>query len=121
MLKPSRSANNRIGGLSGVAKRARSTYDYRKGTDLRLAWMCDMREPISRFPKRPTGPDQARRTLAECQAMLANPRLSPEMRRGLEEKVAALKVELQAEAARRARDAEATTEDRSPPRRSPRR
>lgn len=81
-----------------------------------------MREPISRFPKRPTGPDQARRTLAECQAMLANPRLSPEMRQGLLEKVGALKAELHdAEMARRAREAEASAEDRTPPRRTPRR
>jgi hypothetical protein len=81
-----------------------------------------MREPISRFPKRPTGPEQARRTLAECQAMLANPRLSPEMRQGLLEKVSALKEELHAaEVARRAREAEASTEDKGPPRRTPRR
>ena len=29
-----------------------------------------MREPLYKFPKRPTGPDQTRRTIAECRAML---------------------------------------------------
>jgi hypothetical protein len=66
-----------------------------------------MREPLSKFPKRPTGPEYIRRTLAECQAMLANPRLSPEMRHGLEERVIQLRAELKADAANRARDAEA--------------
>ncbi|MBV9523970.1 MAG: hypothetical protein JO010_14310 [Alphaproteobacteria bacterium] len=80
-----------------------------------------MREPITKFPKRPTGPDQARRTLAECRAMLANPRLSPEMRLGLEQKVAQLKEELQADAAHRTREAEAAPEAPETPRRSPRR
>jgi hypothetical protein len=39
--------------------------------------------------------------------MLANPRLSPEMRHGLEERVIQLRAELKADAANRARDAEA--------------
>jgi len=65
-----------------------------------------MREPLTRFPKRPTGPDQARKTIAECRAMLANPRLSPEMRHGLRERVAQLEAELRADAAQRSRSAE---------------
>jgi hypothetical protein len=65
-----------------------------------------MREPLSKFPKRPTGPDVIKRTIAECRAMLANTRLSPEMRTGLEQRVAQLQLELQADAAHRAREAE---------------
>ena len=65
-----------------------------------------MREPLSKFPKRPTGPDVIKRTIAECRAMLANTRLSPEMRTGLEQRVAQLQQELQADAAHRAREAE---------------
>jgi hypothetical protein len=65
-----------------------------------------MREPLSKFPKRPTGPDFIKRTIAECKAMLANTRLSPEMRTGLEQRVAQLQQELQAETAHRAREAE---------------
>jgi hypothetical protein len=65
-----------------------------------------MREPLSKFPKRPTGPDVIKRTIAECRAMLANTRLSPEMRSGLELRVAQLQEELQADAANRAREAE---------------
>jgi hypothetical protein len=65
-----------------------------------------MREPLSKFPKRPTGPEYTRRTIAECRALLANARLSPEMRQGLEARVAQLQDELQAFAAQRARDAE---------------
>jgi|GEM_PF-4318273 hypothetical protein len=65
-----------------------------------------MREPLSKFPKRPTGPDVIKRTIAECRAMLANPRLSPEMRTGLELRVAQLQTELQADTANRAREAE---------------
>lgn len=66
-----------------------------------------MREPLSKFPKRATGPDVIKRTIAECRAMLANTRLSPEMRTGLEQRVAQLQQELQAETAHRAREAEA--------------
>jgi hypothetical protein len=62
-----------------------------------------MREPLNKFPKRPTGPDQTRRVLAECQAMLARPRLSPEMRQGLEQRVAQLRSELADDAMHRAR------------------
>jgi uncharacterized coiled-coil DUF342 family protein len=65
-----------------------------------------MREPLSKFPKRPTGPEFIKRTIAECRAMLANTRLSPEMRTGLEQRVAQLQQELQADAAHRAREAE---------------
>jgi hypothetical protein len=66
-----------------------------------------MREPLTKFPKRPTGPEQTRKTIAECKAMLANPRLSPEMRHGLKERVAQLEAELRADLAHRARAAEA--------------
>jgi len=76
-----------------------------------------MREPLTKFPKRQTGPDQTRRTIAECKAMLANPRLSPEMRLGLKERVVQLEAELRADAAHRARAAEIATEDTAPPRR----
>jgi hypothetical protein len=65
-----------------------------------------MREPLSKFPKRPTGPEYTRRTIAECRALLANARLSPEMRLGLEQRVTQLQAELQADTAQRARDAE---------------
>jgi hypothetical protein len=65
-----------------------------------------MREPLSKFPKRPTGPDFLKRTIAECKAMLANTRLSPEMRAGLESRVSQLQQELQADTAHRAREAE---------------
>ena len=66
-----------------------------------------MREPLSKFPKRPTGPEYTRRTIAECRALLANARLSPEMRQGLEARVTQLQEELQAFAVQRAREAEA--------------
>jgi hypothetical protein len=68
-----------------------------------------MREPLSKFPKRPTGPEYTRRTIAECKALLANTRLSPEMRQGLEVRVTQLQEELQAFAAQRARDADAAS------------
>jgi uncharacterized coiled-coil DUF342 family protein len=68
-----------------------------------------MREPLSKFPKRPTGPEYTRRTIAECRALLANARLSPEMRQGLEVRVTQLQEELQAFAAQRAHDAEAAS------------
>jgi hypothetical protein len=70
-----------------------------------------MREPLYKFPKRPTGPDQTRRTIAECRAMLANPRLSPELRHSLEIKVAELQAELRADTAHRVRDTEHNAED----------
>jgi len=65
-----------------------------------------MREPLSKFPKRPNGPDVIKRTIAECRAMLANTRLSPEMRSGLQTRVAQLQEELQADTANKAREAE---------------
>jgi hypothetical protein len=40
------------------------------------------------------GPEQARRTLEECQRLLANPRLSEEMRQGLEQRVEQLRAEI---------------------------
>lgn len=80
-----------------------------------------MREPLYKFPKRPTGPDHTRRTIAECRAMLANPRLSPELRQGLEIKVAELQAELRADSAHRAREAEANANETESPPRSPRR
>ena len=80
-----------------------------------------MREPLYKFPKRATGPDQTRRTIAECRAMLANPRLSPELRHSLEIKVAELQAELRADTAHRARDAEATVDEPEASPRSPRR
>ena len=49
---------------------------------------------MTKFPKRPTGVEHARRTLAEIQNILKKPRLSPEMRSGLEQRVAALKEEI---------------------------
>ncbi len=64
-----------------------------------------MREPLQKFPKRPTGPEQTRRTLTECLAMLANPRLSPEMRHALEQRVTQLRAELEADTAARGREA----------------
>ena len=76
-----------------------------------------MREPLTKFPKRPTGPDQTRRTLAECKAMLANPRLSPEMRHGLKERVMQLEAELRADTAQRARSAELDADDATQSRR----
>jgi hypothetical protein len=57
----------------------------------------NMRDPITKFPQRPTGREHTRRTLVEIQAMLKNPRLSPEMRNGLEQRVAALRVEIAAD------------------------
>jgi hypothetical protein len=80
-----------------------------------------MREPLYKFPKRPTGPDHTRRTIAECRAMLANPRLSPELRHSLEIKVAELQAELRADTAHRAREAELNIDDRETTPRSPRR
>ncbi|MBV8652043.1 MAG: hypothetical protein JO255_11295 [Alphaproteobacteria bacterium] len=70
-----------------------------------------MREPLTKFPKRATGPEQTRRTIAECKSMLANPRLSPEMREGLKARVVQLEEELRADAAMRARDAAARAAD----------
>jgi hypothetical protein len=63
-----------------------------------------MREPLTKFPKRATGPQVTRRTIAECLAMLGNPSLSPELRQGLEARVAQLKEELRAETAPRRRE-----------------
>ncbi len=80
-----------------------------------------MREPLYKFPKRPTGPDQTRRTIAECRAMLANPRLSPELRHSLELKVTELQAELRGDIAHRARDAELDADEADSGPRSPRR
>ena len=80
-----------------------------------------MREPLYKFPKRPTGPDQTRRTIAECRAMLANPRLSPELRHSLEIKVAELQAELRADTVQRVRDTEPNVEEPESAPRSPRR
>jgi hypothetical protein len=80
-----------------------------------------MREPLYKFPKRPTGPDHTRRTIAECRAMLANPRLSPELRQSLEVKVAELQAELRADTAHRAREAAANVDEPGSSPRSPRR
>jgi hypothetical protein len=80
-----------------------------------------MREPLYKFPKRPTGPDQTRRTIAECRAMLANPRLSPELRHSLEIKVAELQAELRADTVQRARDADSNLDEPESVPRSPRR
>jgi hypothetical protein len=80
-----------------------------------------MREPLYKFPKRPTGPDQTRRTIAECRAMLANPRLSPELRHSLEIKVAELQAELRADSVQRARSTESNVDEPEFAPRSPRR
>ena len=80
-----------------------------------------MREPLYKFPKRPTGPDQTRKTMAECRAMLANPRLSPELRHSLELKVAELQAELRADAGHRTRDADSNVDEPGIPGRSPQR
>jgi len=78
----------------------------------------DMRDPITKFPQRRTGLDQTRRTLAELQTMLENPRLSPEMRTGLEQQVTVLRTEIAAAMADRARggpsEAPSPTRSRSP-------
>jgi len=64
-----------------------------------------MRDPIVKFPQRPSGPAHARRTLAEIRTILENPRLSPEMRTALEQRVAAISSEIAAETTHRARGA----------------
>jgi hypothetical protein len=80
-----------------------------------------LREPLNKFPKRPVGPEHTRKVLAECQAMLQKPRLSPEMRQGLEQRIAQLKSELEAELGSRARTAKPDHEDEADyPRRGPR-
>jgi hypothetical protein len=66
--------------------------------------MHEMRDPITKFPQRPTGLDHTRRTLAEIQTVLKNPRLSPEMRNSLEQRVTALRIEIAAATEPRARD-----------------
>ena len=81
-----------------------------------------MREPLNRFPKRPSGPEQTRRTLDECQRMLANPRLSEEMRRGLEQRIAQLRAEIDAaNAARHVSDEVLKADNPGGTTRSPRR
>lgn len=74
-----------------------------------------MREPFDKFPKRAAAPDDLRRQLAECEAMLAKPRLSPEMRLALREKTSQLREELAAIAARRAHARTLDQDDRKPP------
>ena len=64
-----------------------------------------MRDPIRKFPTRPTGLDRTRRTLAEIQTVLKNPRLSPEMRNGLEQQVTSLRTEIANAGADQARNA----------------
>ena len=91
------------------------------GTELVIEGSVIMREPLYKFPKRPTGPDQTRRTIAECRAMLANPRLSPELRHSLEIKVAELQAELRADTVHRARDTELNVDEPESAPRSPRR
>jgi len=78
-----------------------------------------VREPLNKFPKRPVGPEHTRKVLAECQAMLAKPRLSPEMRQGLEQRVAQLKTELEAALAARPRS-QPDDDEADYPRRAPR-
>src|SRR5665647_1255345 len=53
-----------------------------------------MREPLTKFPTRPTGRNATLQTLAECRALLAKPRLSPEMREALEKKIGDLTADL---------------------------
>jgi hypothetical protein len=53
--------------------------------------------------------------------MLANPRLSPELRHSLEIKVSELQAELRADTAHRARDAELNVDEPDSAPRSPRR
>jgi hypothetical protein len=79
-----------------------------------------VREPLNKFPKRPVGPEHTRKVLAECQAMLAKPRLSPEMRQGLEQRVAQLKTELEASMAARPRSSQPDDDEAEYPRRAPR-
>jgi uncharacterized small protein (DUF1192 family) len=63
-----------------------------------------MRDPITKFPQRPTGVAQSRRTLVEIQTVLKNPRLSPEMRTSLEQRVTALRSEIADGSAPRGRE-----------------
>jgi hypothetical protein len=79
-----------------------------------------VREPLNKFPKRPVGPEHTRKVLAECQAMLAKPRLSPEMRQGLEQRIAQLKSELETSMAPRPRSAHSDDDEADYPRRVPR-
>ena len=62
-----------------------------------------MRDPITKFPQRPTGLEHSRRTLVEIQTVLKNPRLSPEMRSSLEQRVTALRIEIAGDSAHRDR------------------
>jgi hypothetical protein len=75
----------------------------------------DMRDPIRKFPTRPTGLDRTRRTLAEIQTVLKNPRLSPEMRSGLEQQVTSLRTEIVNAGADQARDISLETASRMRP------
>jgi hypothetical protein len=75
-----------------------------------------MRDPITKFPQRHTGLVHARRTLAEIQAILKKPRLSPEMRIGLEQRVVALQNEIAGDTGKQASNGSAgPTAGRTPP------
>ncbi len=56
-----------------------------------------MREPLTKFPKRPVSARHTRNTIAECKALLANQSLSPEMRTGLKLRIEQLEEELRAQ------------------------
>jgi hypothetical protein len=73
-----------------------------------------MRQPLDKFPKRPSGPDDLRRQLAECEAMLAKPRLSPEMRLALKEKTSQLREQLAGIAEHRARAKSQDRDEKGP-------
>jgi hypothetical protein len=75
----------------------------------------EMRDPITKFPQRPTGIEHTRRTLAEIRAILKNPRLSPEMRHGLEQRIALLRTEIAGDAPHRARVGSPAPVSRTPP------
>jgi hypothetical protein len=66
-----------------------------------------MREPLTKFPTRPTGRNATLQTLAECRALLAKPRLSQEMREALEKKIGDLTAELRSADAQKTKAADA--------------
>jgi hypothetical protein len=66
-----------------------------------------MREPLTKFPTRPTGRHATLQTLAECRALLAKPRLSPEMREALQKKISDLTAELRSADAQKTKAADA--------------
>jgi len=63
-----------------------------------------MRNPTRQFPTQPTGLDRTRRTLVEIQNVLKNPRLSREMRGGLEQQVTLLRTDIATAGADQTRD-----------------